>query len=501
MYKRCFSLVVICLCLGCNKEVEHKFVDAKPVPVLQTLEGGQLIWHTWAQRDSARILNKPILLFLYSQRSFWCRDLASRCFNDVELTRAITRIAWPIMVDVDRQPDVFKRFNLGGVPSVAFLKPNEEWISGGTYFDPEDLMDLLRRVSFPFENPDRMVSLEIQRTELHRRARLWDKKNPRPQLMPSKALLTRVVDSLTVAVAQGVDVGAEGALVLFDARESVQGIAQWLQSRRDTDGAFFLFAHTPNGHVVDREKHLGNNASLLATLAQVGKAHQDIGQAGVFLGDALLGHFRVDTLFCAGFAGFDVANDVPRDLSVYSGWNGLAVSGFTALYQATDRPRFQQVAIQVMDAVADRFRQEDGFFRHANDDFTSVLLEDQAFIARAALDVFEMTGEVKYLQLTRQLVDGMLAQFTHDGGALKDRMTKAAPLFDARDGWLPSGNGVAAQVCVRLKKHTGEQKYKDAAHRILKALIGPNIDHAASMGALSRALYMYLALDDIRSEQ
>ena len=499
MYKQCFSLMVICLCLGCGKQAEHKLVKAKPAPVLQALEGGQLIWRTWAQRDSARVLNKPILLFLYGQRSFWCRDLAARCFNDKELARAIERIAWPIMVDIDRQPDVFKRFNLGGVPSVAFLKPNEEWISGGTYFDPEDLMDLLRRVSFPFENPDRMRSLEIQRTELHRRSRLWEAKNPRPAVAPSNVLLAQVLDSLSVAVAQGVDVGTEGALLLFEARESVRGITQWLLSRRDTDGAFFLYAHTSDGHIVDREKHLGVNGALLSTLAKASKKNEDIAKASIALGDALLTHFLVDSLFCAGFAGFEVAGEVPRDLSVYSGWNGLTISGLAALYRATDAFRFRQGAIQAMDVLVNQFRQADGFFRHSDDDLTDVLLEDQAFIARAALDLFEITEDVKYLQLARQLADGMLAQFASETGALRERKAPEDPLYVVRDGWLPSGNGVAAQVYVQLKKHTGEEKYQEAARRILQALMGPNVDHVASMGALGRALNMHLS--EIHLEQ
>jgi len=495
MYKSGFILFVVCLFLGCQEIPEQKQISAKTVPVLQPLQGGALTWHTWAERDSARILNKPILLFLYNQRSFWCRDLAQRCFNHLELVQEITRIAWPVWVDVDRQPDIFERFSLGGLPAIAFLKPNGEWISGGTYFDPEDLLDLLRHVSFPFANPERMVALEEQRGELQRRKRLWAQKHPRPQIAPSKVLLERMLDSLDVAITRGIDVGAEGVMALFEARQKTHGIQPWLQMRRDTDGAFFLYAHTLDGKVVDREKHLGINASILTALATVGQTDDAMGLAGVALGDALLRSFWVDGLFCAGFAAFETAGGVPRDLAVYSGWNALTVSGFAALYHFNKAPRFQEAAVLTIDAIQNKFENKAGLFDHAAGETGRLLLQDQAFMARAALDVYDVTGEDKYLQLARGLVDGMLASFGDVSGALRDRNIKDDPIFNVGDHWLPSGNGVAAQVFVRLHKLTGDNKYQDVARRLLTALIGPHIDEAQSMGALCRALNMYLALD------
>jgi hypothetical protein len=51
---------------------------------------------------------------------------------------------------------------------------------------------------------------------------------------------------------------------------------------------------------------------------------------------------------------------------------------------------------------------------------------------------------------------------------------------------------VAAQVLVRLFIETGEREYLAVARRILAACIGPNIDRAAHLGSLGRALRLYL---------
>lgn len=498
MYKLYCFLVVLGVCCGCQDPPRQPVVEAKHVPVLQPLDGGDIDWHVWADRDSARMVNKPILLFLYNQRSFWCRDMAARCFTDRELVQEIERITYPIWVDVDKHPDVFERFSLGGVPSVAFLKPDASWIAGGTYLDPEDLANLVRRVSFPFVNPKRMDALEEQRTELLRRARLFDEAHPRPRISPSENLHSQILDSLANAVDHGLDVGAEGALALFEARQSMDGMTMWLRRRRDGDGAFFLYAHTTDGRVVDKEKNLGQNASMLAALALAGQKNDDIGEAGLALGDVLLTAFAQNALFCAGFAGFETAHGISRDHSVYVGWNALTISGLVSLFKTTEIERFQEAAFKTIDAVMQQSARSDGFFHHALDQETTLLLEDQAFMARAALDVYDISGQAKYLQVARRLADGMLLHFADDSGMLRDRKEPTNPVYPVEDRWVPSANGVAAQVFVRLSRIETQKKYQEAAHRILTASLGPNIDEASSLGALCRALGMYL--DDV-SEQ
>ena len=65
-------------------------------------------------------------------------------------------------------------------------------------------------------------------------------------------------------------------------------------------------------------------------------------------------------------------------------------------------------------------------------------------------------------------------------------------LSPAIDRWLPSGNGVAAQVFMRLFVQTQMPRYRDRAEAILTALIGPNIDRIGYAGALNRALALFV---------
>ena len=452
------------------------------------LDGGRISWRTWSQRDSARILGRPILLFFYTQRSVWCRDLVARCFEDSEIARAIARYTLPIWIDADQRPDLFERFGLGGIPSLSFLTPDGQWITGSTYLDPGDMTDLLRWVQILYDNPDRLIRLEVQRAELKRRAERDKKKNPRPRINPSTALLHRVHDSLNSVVKSGFDPGPEGLLALAEAGIDSPLINFAHSARRDTDGVYVLGVLTHRGPVIDAEKHMAVNAQLLRAFAQVNLSRD--------LADAVLEQFALsgDVLLGAGLTGFrDQAGNILRDAEVYSGWNALAVSGLCAAFLETREARFLDAGRRIFEAVKTRFVQEDSLFAHARSLITPHFLLDQVLIIRAALDLFEVQEREADLLFARAHADRVMIAFADSSGALRDRIPETdETLSPAIDRWLPSGNGVAAQVLMRLYVHTKMPRYRDRAETILTALVGPNIDRIGYAGALNRALALFV---------
>ncbi|MDE2955241.1 MAG: DUF255 domain-containing protein [Gemmatimonadota bacterium] len=452
------------------------------------LDGGRISWRTWSQRDSARILGRPILLFLYTQRSVWCRDLVVRCFEDSEIARAIARYTLPVWVDADQRPDLFERFGLGGVPSLVFLTPDGQWITGSTYLDPGDMTDLLRWVQILYDNPDRLVRLEVQRAELKRRVERDKKKDPRPRISPSAALLHRVRDSLKSVIKSGFDPGPEGLLALAEAGIDSPLINFAHSARRDTDGVYVLRVLTHRGPVIDAEKHMAVNAQLLRAFAQVNLSRD--------LADAMLEQFALSdgVLLGAGLTGFrDQAGNILRDAEIYSGWNALAVSGLCAAFLETREARFLDAARRIFEAVKTRFVQEDSLFAHARSLSTPYFLLDQVLIIRAALDLFEVQEREADLLFARAHADRVMIAFADSSGALKDRTPEAeVSNSPAIDRWLPSGNGVAAQVLMRLFVHTKMPRYQDRAETILTVLIGPNIDRIGYAGALNRALALFV---------
>lgn len=462
--------------------------DEAAKPIVTALDGGQINWRNWQQRDSARVLGRPMLLFFYTQRSVWCRDMAARCFENSEIARAIARRALPVWIDADRRPDLFERFGMGGVPSISFLTPDGQWITGSTYLDPEDLIELLRRVQILYENPDRLTALEVQRTELNRRDARHRKKHPRPRIAPGPALLHRVRDSLNAVVKNGFDPGPEGLLALAEAGVDSPLIQFAHSARRDADGVYVQGALTPGGPVIDSEKHLAVNAQLLMAYARVALSRN--------LADAMLRQFAGsdDVLLAAGLAGFrDRSGRALRDTAVYSGWNALAVSGLCAAFRDTEETRYLTAARRIFDAIKTRFARQNGLFAHAPASDTPHFLQDQVFIIRAALDLFEADAREADLSFARLHADRVMAAFADSSGALKDRTPEAGvALAPVIDRWVPSANGVAAQVLMRLFAHTQMARYRNGAEAILTTLVGPNIDRIGYAGALHRALASFV---------
>jgi len=133
------------------------------------------------------------------------------------------------------------------------------------------------------------------------------------------------------------------------------------------------------------------------------------------------------------------------------------------------------------------------------------VLEDYAFIANAALDAWEATGELRYYTAARAVGDRMLERFCDSevGDAMsrgffdteKDAVTIGAlsaqrkPLQDAP---TPSGNAVAATLLLRLYALSGDELYRTRAQDTLETFAGI-VEHfglyAASYGlALRRAV-------------
>ncbi len=492
--------------------------EALSPPAVSEAPAGQVAWRSWAGRDSARTLGRPVFLFLYTRRSYWCREMVERCFEDRELAREIVRGTFPIRVDADRRPDLAERFGMGGWPSVVFTMPEGDVLTGSTYMDPVDLVQLLRRVRVFFDNPKRREDLERERGYL--KARIAREDRRRMRLAPTPDLLHRLVDSTRTAIARGENPGCEALTMLLEygrlkgdvgAEEAALAGLDRLGRMRDRDGAFFLASLTPDAAVVDREKNLAVNAGLLGVFAKAAKqtGKRALKEIAVGLGEALREGFYVpqDSLFLAGWAGFDervVSGEARavlpgegaaprRDPAFYAGWNALAVSAFLDLHRAVGDDRYLRVGRRVLASLRQRLLRPEGGVRHSPDADAPLLLEDQALVARAALDLFEVEGRDEDLRFARDLADLMVARFADASGALRDRTPEpdraVTPAFDRL---LPSGNGIAAQVLLRLHTHTAHAPYRETAGGILTALVGPHIDRAAHLGALARGLVLYL---------
>ncbi len=184
------------------------------------------------------------------------------------------------------------------------------------------------------------------------------------------------------------------------------------------------------------------------------------------------------------------------DRKVITGWNGLMISAFARAGLALARPDFVERAARAADYLLRVHRASgrllrssmDGVARHAG------LLEDHAFLAAGLVDLFEATGEARWLGEARALHEELEARFADrdNGGYFRtpsdgeELLAREKPGYDGAE---PTGNSVAALTLLRLEAITGEARWREAAERVLRCF-GALL--AGAPGALGE---MLLAVD------
>src|SRR5262245_66604955 len=60
-------------------------------------------------------------------------------WDDPGVAALVDRLVVPVKVDADTRPDVYARFHLGGLPSVALLDGGGEFVRGATFLTAAEL--------------------------------------------------------------------------------------------------------------------------------------------------------------------------------------------------------------------------------------------------------------------------------------------------------------------------------------------------------------------------
>jgi uncharacterized protein YyaL (SSP411 family) len=168
-----------------------------------------------------------------------------------------------------------------------------------------------------------------------------------------------------------------------------------------------------------------------------------------------------------------------RDDKVLADWNGLTIAALARAGFAFDRPEWLTLARAAFDGVVTLLGDGDrlGHAYRLGQRQTASVLDDYAAMARAALTLFEVSGEACYLESARRWAATADALFADPvGGGYYFTPADAADLIvrtrSAHDTAVPSGNGLMAEVLVRLHLLTGEAHYGAQARRLFAYFSG-----------------------------
>ena len=173
-----------------------------------------------------------------------------------------------------------------------------------------------------------------------------------------------------------------------------------------------------------------------------------------------------------------------RDDKVVTSWNGLMIGAYARAGRVFDRRDYVEAASRAARFVLRALRRDGRLLRswRAGESRLPAYLEDHAFLAWGLLDLHEVTGESEWMNEARDLVDAMIDRFwdPEEGGfffVANDHESLIARTKEVFDQAVPSGNGMAARLLVRLWLLSGEGRYEEYAAKMFRLFAGI-LEHA-----------------------
>ena len=168
-----------------------------------------------------------------------------------------------------------------------------------------------------------------------------------------------------------------------------------------------------------------------------------------------------------------------KDDKILVDWNGMMIAALVNAGLAFEQPDWIATAARAFAFVRDRMS-VDGRLRHswrAGKLNHPATLDDYANMSRAALALYETTGEVHYQDSAIAWTDIADAHYLDEQGggyflAALDTPNLIAQTKSVVDNAVPAGNGTLVHVFVRLYYLTGELRHLERARRIIFAFSG-----------------------------
>ncbi|HYE37768.1 thioredoxin domain-containing protein [Methylocaldum sp.] len=189
-----------------------------------------------------------------------------------------------------------------------------------------------------------------------------------------------------------------------------------------------------------------------------------------------------------------------RDDKVLTAWNGLMIKGLAVAGRLLERNDFIEAADRAFEFLRREVCVGENRLLATYKDGKAHLnayLDDYAFLLDAGLELLQCQWRTDRLDWLLKLADQLLARFEdHEQGGFFFTSDDHEALIQRpktlMDESMPSGNGIAALVLLRLGHLVGEYRYTEAAERTLKAAVPSVRQYPHAHGALLNAMLEWL---------
>jgi len=260
------------------------------------------------------------------------------------------------------------------------------------------------------------------------------------------------------------------------------------------EGRFFVWAPAQIDEVLGADGGAARAAKRVWGIEAHGN-FEDSGATVLSLAETPADEKETAALERARRALFDAREKRPkpfRDEKILASWNGLAIGALADAGVALGEPALLEAALRAMAYLEQHLITRDAggrarVTRLAKDGVAKGqgFLDDHAYVADAALDLYEATGEPRYVALARSLSDTILARFLDAEGESffftpDDGEKLLVRARDPYDHAVPSGASIACRVLLRLGTLVDEA-YAAPATRAIERLAPAAADNPGGM--------------------
>jgi uncharacterized protein YyaL (SSP411 family) len=435
-----------------------------------TPEPGRVAWLPWSGDAFARARaeRKPILLSLVASWASACDEMDRVSYGDPATAALIEATVIPVRVDADQRPDLADRYDLGGLPTTAFLTVDGELLGGGTFVSSERLRAALGKVAGAAERclePSREDAVDALRaSEAGDAAALVD-------------LVFAAFDGahggfgstpkfpLTAPVRLAIDIHAEtGAREMFECATRTLDAMGWGPLFEEETGSFFRCSSAADWSDPQSPRLLTTNAQLLDLYLYAGEAlHQDrwLQRAADVLRYVDGGRIH---------GAWPLADCGDRAVR-FTDANALAVSATLRAAAAFQDDAVGKRSVDSLERILLASYKPGAGVGHTIRGARG-LLTDQIAMATANLDAWESTGNIVYRMMAEELVHYALRTMWDDeGGGFFDRdpdVDPGDPVLRRRKPFVL--NCDAAILLRRLSDATDDAMFAGRAQQTVDAV-------------------------------
>ena len=174
------------------------------------------------------------------------------------------------------------------------------------------------------------------------------------------------------------------------------------------------------------------------------------------------------------------------DNKVLTAWNGLMIKGYCDAYKAFGKDEYLEKALSIASFIKDNMIKKDGeLLRNYMDGKASIsgFHDDYAIFAEACIEIYSVTFDKHWLELSKQLTEYCIDHFYDSEFGMfyytsDENEMLVARKFELSDNVIPSSNSIMANVLFKLSYYYNNSSYSDILTRMVSHEIG-NVEKSA----------------------